>query len=209
MVEASATSGLAQLASTTQQQTLTSIWTGPALTLVGSILTAASLLIAALTYRHGRKEARRSQALAVAAWVEPAEEPVEALRLVVKNGSELPVYEVVIHCHGVINSVAYDVIPPESERVYVKPLGEIQIRRLLEGFGLVGNYRPPQPSVRFRDTSGRRWSRLEDGTLKRCSWEAHMNDWIKACAWQRRSIAEQLKSRDVIKQQPAEDSAST
>jgi hypothetical protein len=49
---------------------------------------------------------------------------------------------------------------------------------------VVGNYRPPQPSIRFRDTSGRRWSRLEDGTLKKCTWEEHINDWVRASGCQ-------------------------
>lgn len=103
----------------------------------------------------------------------------------VSNGSELPVYDVVVLVTSADGGPTVDLtFPPIMPGDDRRAIQKIPTRTLMDVWGWTqdrdrrGNfvYRPPPDSaphwrsvLRFRDASNQRWERDEDGVLKRLS----------------------------------------
>ena len=106
------------------------------------------------------EEARRDQAVKVSAWIEATRTPSGAVELHVHlhNVSQMPIYEVSLR-----NPVA-DGEPDEAEFIGLVPPGQT-IRRLAPHAWLATHHSPEPVEIEFLDSSGRRWTRDEQGTL--------------------------------------------
>jgi hypothetical protein len=107
------------------------------------------------------EEARRDQAVKVSAWIEAARAPSGApeLHFHVHNASQMPIYEV-----SVRNPVA-DGEPDEAEFIGLVPPGQT-IRRPAPREWLATYHSPEPVEIEFLDSSGHRWTRDEQRTLR-------------------------------------------
>ena len=106
------------------------------------------------------EDARRDQAVKVSAWIEAGRSTsgTAELHFHVHNASQMPIYEV-----SVRNPVA-DGEPDEAEFIGLVPPGQT-IRRLAPREWLATYHSPEPVEIEFLDSSGRRWTRDEQGTL--------------------------------------------
>jgi hypothetical protein len=141
-----------------------------------SVLTSASVLVAAVAYRRSVRDKERDQASKVFAWVSLNESTGErALRLV--NDSDSPVYSVsVLPFAGVEQQL------PElrGRETSIFELEGYDKKRLIRGLGVAAGLislvdvvfavrthrREPHPELRFRDAAGRWWRRDGQGLLR-------------------------------------------
>ena len=151
-------------------------WVG-AVTTLGALIAARRLIKVELERderaaedrrRAEEDRARSEQAALVATW--PGPSPGSSGRgIVVRNGSNLPIYgvEVTLHSHSGrpdILVVVEDVIPP-GDRWYPFPESVFEVNELGDR---VGDTRDDwAPAIEFEDAAGRLWGRNEDGVLER------------------------------------------
>jgi hypothetical protein len=115
---------------------------------VGSLLTGASFVVAALAYRRSVADKESTQAGLVCAWFELDDDDVLVLR--VRNGAQQAIYEVVVLLPTTSEEIDLKSIPPESTATRI--------------VNIASGVRGPAP-VRFRDGVGRYWRRDGDGVL--------------------------------------------
>lgn len=106
----------------------------------------------------GRAEdERRSQAVKVSAWIEAQRTPLGGQELVffVHNASDMPIYEV---------SLPRPDDGEEAEFIGLVPPGQT-VQRPAPGEWLPTYYAPEPVEIEFLDSSGRQWTRDEQGAI--------------------------------------------
>jgi len=108
------------------------------------------------------EDARRGQAVMVSAWIEVARVAGGAPELFfhVHNASQMPIYEV-----SVRNAIVDAGEPEEAEFIGLVPPGQT-IRRPAPKEWLASYHSPEPVEIEFLDSSGRRWTRDEQGALR-------------------------------------------
>lgn len=108
------------------------------------------------------EEERRAQAVMVSAWIEAVRSPSGARELLfhVHNASQMPIYEVALR-----NPTPDDEEPDEAEFIGLVPPGQT-VRRPAPKKWLTSYFSPEPVEIEFLDSSGRRWTRDEQGALK-------------------------------------------
>jgi hypothetical protein len=143
-------------------------WISTAADVFASLGTVGAFATGMILFRreHRREEAhddeaQRAQAVQVSAWIEATRATSGALELHfhVHNASQMPIYEV-----SVRNPVAADDDPDEAEFIGLVPPGQT-IRRPAPKEWLPTYHSPEPVEIEFLDSSGRRWTRNEQGTL--------------------------------------------
>jgi hypothetical protein len=108
------------------------------------------------------EEARRDQAVKVSAWIEAQRTPSGGRELLfhVHNASQMPIYEV-----SVRNPAPDGDEPEEAEFIGLVPPGQT-IRRAAPREWLATYHSPEPVEIEFLDSSGHRWTRDEQGSLR-------------------------------------------
>ena len=108
------------------------------------------------------EEARRDQAVKVSAWIEAQRTPSGGRELLfhVHNASQMPIYEV-----SVRNPAPDGDEPEEAEFIGLVPPGQT-IRRPAPKEWLTSYFSPEPVEIEFLDSSGRRWTRDEQGAIR-------------------------------------------
>lgn len=107
-------------------------------------------------------EARRSQAVKVSAWIEARQRPHGGRELAfhVHNASDMPIYEVSLP----MPIPTRDGQTPEAEFIGLVPPGQTVQRPAPKEWA--ASYFSPEPiEIEFLDSSGRHWTRDEQGVL--------------------------------------------
>lgn len=142
----------------------------------GAASTSLAFVIAAVAFLRQTTDRRTEQARRVCCWpVEVTELRTEtgrgvlvgpgdgqSVRVRVRNTSELPVYDLAVWVH-----FSYDPEAPRSgshQRVIVPP-GDTDVWADWVDFPASGLADDPFVDLTFRDSSGRRWQRLHDGSF--------------------------------------------
>jgi hypothetical protein len=145
-------------------------------TWIGSLVTSAAVVVAALTYRRSILDKEGAQAANVATWVglRRGDDGVQHRLLLVRNGSDAPVYEVSVQLPSLPEPVWLEQVPattlaeqdlPSADSwINAKiPFVNVPVHRHLRQDFVPG----PQPELEFRDSAGRLWRRDRDGVLTR------------------------------------------
>jgi hypothetical protein len=126
---------------------------------IGAILTGASLLIAALSYRRSVKNSEMAQAELVTAWINN-DEDTNAI-IVVRNSSNLPIYMLDAYLDDEEN----------LRRFYMGTLFANSTKEVSTDIWLMSAV--PPDKIEFRDAAGRRWVRTDDGRLEQLKYRRH------------------------------------
>lgn len=146
-------------------------------TWIGSLVTSAAAAVAALAYRRSILDQEGVQASSIAAWVglRRGDNGVQHHLLLVRNGSDFPVYEVSVQLPRLpeplwleqvpAKTIAEQDLPSEDSALGepMVPFVNLPVRRFLRQEFVSG----PLPEVEFRDSTGRLWRRDKDGRLTR------------------------------------------
>jgi len=152
---------------------------------IGSVLTSGSVLVAALAYRRSVLDKERGQASQIAAWVALAGESGNKRPVAqVSNGSNAPVYEVIIRFPGLSDLSLPELVAgsittlelPDSARNLIRSKTQTKSGGLKWFFIEVEASRTVErvlgeesPVIQFRDALGRWWMRDNLGQLARIS----------------------------------------
>jgi len=144
-------------------------WVGMGANVFSSLGTVGAFGVGMLLMRqeHRREEAReeedrRGQAVMVSAWIEAHRTAAGGRELMfhVHNASQMPIYEV-----SVRNAIVDAGEPEEAEFIGLVPPGQT-IRRPAPKEWLASYHSPEPVEIEFLDSSGRRWTRDEQGALR-------------------------------------------
>ncbi len=134
---------------------------------------------------HRREEARteddrRSQAVKVSAWVESQRTPQGGQQVLffVHNASDMPIYEVSLPTP--------DEDDNEADFIGLVPPGQT-IQRPAPREWLATYYSPEPVEIEFLDSSGRQWTRNEQGSIAPTGGEAEPTDRPRRLRLRRRS----------------------
>jgi hypothetical protein len=144
-------------------------WISTAANVFSSLGTVGAFATGMILFRreHRREEAReeearRDQAVKVSAWIEASRTPSGGRELFfhVHNASQMPIYEVAVR-----NPTPDDDQPEEAEFIGLVPPGQT-IRRPAPKEWLASYFSPEPVEIEFLDSSGHRWTRDEQGSLR-------------------------------------------
>jgi len=142
----------------------------------GAIVTSLAFLIAAVAFLRQTDDRRTEQARKVCCWpIEVTDRRTtterglplghgvgQSVRVRVRNASELPVYDVSVWVHF---SYAPDAGSMGSHERVIVPPGDTDVWADWVEFPPSGLADDPYVDLSFRDSSGRRWQRLYDGSF--------------------------------------------
>lgn len=140
-------------------------WVSVLVNAASAIGTMGAFVVGFVLFRreHCREEAReedlrRSQAVKVSAWVEARRTPQggQEVLFLVHNASDMPIYEVSLPTP--------DEDDDEAEFIGLVPPGQT-IQRPAPREWLATYYAPEPVEIEFLDSSGRQWTRTEQGFL--------------------------------------------